>query len=569
MSYIVFARKWRPQDFEAVVGQEYVTTTLKNAISLNRIAHAYLFAGPRGVGKTTVARIFARALNCEKGPTDKPCNKCISCREIMAGNSVDVLEIDGASNRGIDEIRSLRENIKFSPIAGKFKIYIIDEVHQITIDAFNALLKTLEEPPAHAKFIFATTQPHKVPATILSRCQRFDFKRIPVKLIIEKLSQIAHAEKIKIEDQALFAIARAAEGSMRDAEVLLDQINCASEGKISIKDVSEMLGVIEEDLVFDIAEKIQKNQTRELLLLLDRVIADGKDLGYLLNSLIEHFRSLLISKFVKTNLEDVLDLPPELLTAISRQSENFSPPELFYILQILTHTQDIAKRAVSVRVAIELAMIKLTERSQLVPIEEILNKINQLKDSIPPEKNVVTDVVKFSNPAPAGETKTQIKTPEVAQKQLPGESRQEHKRKINLEEVKAVWEKLIEEVQKYKMSYGIYLAEGKLLSVEDNVLTLGFASDKNLHKETLDKLLIRQAIESRLNVLLEVEIRLNFVGLKEETGQNAEPKAEAPEAFARESRPDVQTQSNSSKPNPMVEKALKIFGGKITQGTSE
>ncbi len=249
MSYIVFARKWRPRDFDEVIGQEHVTVTLKNAISLGRIAHAYLFAGPRGVGKTTVARIFAKALNCEKGPTVKPCNVCASCKEVVSGNSIDVLEIDGASNRGIDEVRSLRENIRFSPIGSKFKVYIIDEVHQITSDAFNALLKTLEEPPPHVKFIFATTQPHKVPGTILSRCQRFDFKRITLDLIISKLKNIVSEEKIKIEEEVLFTIARAADGSMRDAEVLLDQLNCATEGKIKIKDASEMLGVIEQDML--------------------------------------------------------------------------------------------------------------------------------------------------------------------------------------------------------------------------------------------------------------------------------------------------------------------------------
>ncbi|MDD5437493.1 MAG: DNA polymerase III subunit gamma/tau, partial [Candidatus Omnitrophica bacterium] len=219
MSYIAFARKYRPQTFDDIIGQSHVTTTLKNAISQDRVAHAYLFAGPRGVGKTTAARILAKALNCEKGPTTKPCNTCASCKEITQGSSLDILEIDGASNRGIDEIRNLRDNVKFAPAKGKFKVYIIDEVHMLTPEAFNALLKTLEEPPKHVKFIFATTQAHKVPPTILSRCQRFDFRRIGSAQIVENLKKIVGAEALEINDEALGLIARYSDGGMRDAQV--------------------------------------------------------------------------------------------------------------------------------------------------------------------------------------------------------------------------------------------------------------------------------------------------------------------------------------------------------------
>ena len=217
MSYIVFARKWRPQNFDEIIGQEHIATTLKNAIELNRVAHAYLFSGPRGTGKTSTARILAKALNCASGPTPTPCNNCTPCKEITSGISLDCIEIDGASNRGIDEVRALRENVKFAPSGGKFKIYIIDEVHMLTSEAFNALLKTLEEPPAHIKFIFATTRPYKLLPTILSRCQRFDFKRIPLELITSKLKKITAEEKINATEEALFYIAKAAGGSMRDA----------------------------------------------------------------------------------------------------------------------------------------------------------------------------------------------------------------------------------------------------------------------------------------------------------------------------------------------------------------
>ena len=244
MSYIAFARKWRPKNLDEIIGQEHVVSVLKNSIKQNRLAHAYLFTGSRGVGKTSCARILAKSINCAKGPTLKPCEECSSCCEIPQGRSLDVIEIDGASNRGIDEIRTLRENVKFAPTAGKHKIYIIDEVHMLTTEAFNALLKTLEEPPEHVKFIFATTQPNKIISTILSRCQRFDFRLIPTLTIIEKLEKIAKEEHLKIDKQALFAIAKASGGSMRDAETILDQLSSVSSAKINAQDVSSMLGAV-------------------------------------------------------------------------------------------------------------------------------------------------------------------------------------------------------------------------------------------------------------------------------------------------------------------------------------
>jgi DNA polymerase III subunit gamma/tau len=248
MSYLVIARKWRPQVFSDIIGQGHITTTLQNAIKQDRVAHAYILCGPRGIGKTTTARIFAKALNCQKGPRPDPCNKCASCKDITASRSTDVIEIDGASNRGIDEIRNLKENVQFSPQSGRFKIYIIDEVHMLTTEAFNALLKTLEEPPAHVKFIFATTAAHKVLPTILSRCQRFNFRRLSSHDIAKKLERIAKSENIAIDEQALFNIARQASGSMRDAESVMDQLATYCKNKITLEDANAVLGLIEQDI---------------------------------------------------------------------------------------------------------------------------------------------------------------------------------------------------------------------------------------------------------------------------------------------------------------------------------
>jgi len=253
MAYEVLARKWRPQVFQDVIGQEHITQTLINAINTERFAHAYLFSGARGVGKTSVARILAKAANCRQRSEGNPCNRCQSCIDITDGSSVDVQEIDGASNRGIDEIRELRENIKYMPSSGRFRVYIIDEVHMLTLPAFNALLKTLEEPPAHVKFIFATTEPHKVPVTILSRCQRFDFKRIPLVQLVDQLEKIARSEDINIDRSGICMIAREAEGGMRDAESLLDQVASYSGEKIEDRDIIDILGIIDRDLVFDIS----------------------------------------------------------------------------------------------------------------------------------------------------------------------------------------------------------------------------------------------------------------------------------------------------------------------------
>ncbi|MDP3730508.1 MAG: DNA polymerase III subunit gamma/tau [Candidatus Omnitrophota bacterium] len=294
MSYIVFARKYRPQAFDEVVGQSHITTTLENAIAQDRVAHAYIFAGPRGVGKTTTARIFAKALNCERGPTADPCNKCPLCLEITQGSSLDILEIDGASNRGIDEIRNLRENVKFSPSKGRFKVYIIDEVHMLTQEAFNALLKTLEEPPAHVKFIFATTQAHKVPPTILSRCQRFDFRRISIKDIVDSLKAIAKKENLKVEDDVLILMAKHSDGSMRDAQVVLDQISSFADGRISLEDASKILGAVSDDILFSLADSIKSRDALGALKIIDDLANEGKDVAEIVLYLIEHFRDLSV-----------------------------------------------------------------------------------------------------------------------------------------------------------------------------------------------------------------------------------------------------------------------------------
>ena len=323
MSYIVFALKWRPKNFDEIIGQDTIVATLKNAIQKNRLAHAYLFSGPRGVGKTSTARILAKALNCKGGPTVNPCSACPACIDITGGRSLDVIEIDGASNTGVENIRDLRESVKFAPVSGKFKIYIVDEVHMLSDSAFNALLKTLEEPPPYVKFIFATTLPHKVIATILSRCQRFDFRRISVMETIAQLERIVREEKIEIDKEVLFAIAKSSDGSLRDAESILDQLISFTKDEVSLEDVISMLGLVEQDTLFDITDKIINKDARGALELFNNIIDRGKDIGNFLTNLIEHFRNLMIAKVTQADPK-LIDLPKEICDKLLQQASTLS-----------------------------------------------------------------------------------------------------------------------------------------------------------------------------------------------------------------------------------------------------
>jgi len=378
MSYEVLARKWRPQQFEHVVGQEHVTRTLGNAIEADRLAHAYLFVGPRGIGKTSVARIFAKALNCTQGPTTTPCDKCDSCKEIALGSSLDVLEIDGASNNGVDQVRELRETVKFAPTRGKFKIYIIDEVHMLTTAAFNALLKTLEEPPAHVKFLFATTEPEKVLATIVSRCQRFDLRRIPVGEIIERLRLIAKSEKVTIDDDALLAIARGSEGALRDAESALDQLISFKGTKIEEADVLSVFGLVARETLEQLAGALLAGDVAALIERVADLDREGKDLRRLIVELLEHFRNLLICLHLDV-LPDGMDITAAQERVLREQAGGTDAERLLRVIQILTETEDRMRYALSRRTLLETALIRCAHVAVVVSLEEVLARINELK----------------------------------------------------------------------------------------------------------------------------------------------------------------------------------------------
>jgi len=377
MSYEVLARKWRPQLFQDVIGQEHITQTLINAIKGGRIAHAYLFAGPRGVGKTSVARILAKAMNCQNGEPGIPCNKCRSCIDITDGSSVDVQEIDGASNRGIDEIRELRENIRYMPSSSRYRIYIIDEVHMLTLPAFNALLKTLEEPPAHVKFIFATTESHKVPITILSRCQRFDFKRIPTAQIISHLGKISQEEGIAISKSGLALIAGEAEGGMRDAESLLDQVVSYAGLQIEDRHITEILGIIDRDLIFETCRAIIEGSPKECLKLIDKVYNYGYNIREYYNTLMEQFRNLMVSLI--TQEDHLLNMNEIDIKETRRIAQKAGFEKIQVLLNFMITREEDLRFSFCPRLILETTMIKMCYLGELLSFDDLLKKIESLE----------------------------------------------------------------------------------------------------------------------------------------------------------------------------------------------
>lgn len=380
MSYLVLARKWRPQSFEDIVGQEHVTRTLKNAIERERVAHAYLFTGARGVGKTSAARILAKALNCEKGPAAEPCNECVPCREISAGNSVDVQEIDGASNTGVDDIRELKESINYLPSRCRKKIYIIDEVHMLSTSAFNALLKTLEEPPLHVIFIFATTEPHKIPGTILSRCQRFDFKRIPLRLIFNRLRKIAVEEGFAVSDTGLMTIAREAEGGMRDAQSLLDQVLSYAGSEISDEDIVDVLGVIDRILVHETVRGIIEKDCRCCLVITERLFAYGWDVKEFGRALLEYFRNLAVAK-VAGNAPELIEATQDELESIKSLAEGVSKEDLHLYFDVMAKGMEDVTASFHPKVTLEMLLIKMATLASVKSIDEIISYVASLESS--------------------------------------------------------------------------------------------------------------------------------------------------------------------------------------------
>ncbi len=590
MSNLAFARKYRPQNFDEIIDQDHIATTLKNAIIQHNFAHAYLFSGPRGIGKTSTARILAKALNCKTGPTALPCDKCLACQEITAGRSLDVLEIDGASNRGIDEIRTLRENVKFIPTACRFKIYIIDEVHMLTTEAFNALLKTLEEPPAHVKFIFATTEPHKVLPTILSRCQRFDFHKITIPSIVAKLKDLSQKEKIKIEEEALFAIAKSAEGSLRDAEVILEQMNSFSRGKIKLEDVNSVLGLVCQDVIFKISDKLNPKHIAENLGLLDKLIKDGKDPAQLVISLIEHFRNMMLTR---CGCEKLVALPKEDKAKLTQQTDKFSSENILYAITVLSGTQERIKRQGLGQLFLEMALVKLSSGVSLISTAELMEKLKNVEEKLLTISVASSHATQRSNTSAVKaavnkQPDTEFQGPKEKKKQIlkdqqitdpdskvktdtepKPQAKVESKKHppISLDDVLKFWGQIIQAAKDKKMSLGLYLAEGQPIRVHRNIVEVGFLREYEFHRENLEQKDNLKIIERISSDIIGQRVRIELVICDELPGsinlvQNQPDEAQETLNLQKQKKADS---PSLSKMNEFIQSAMDIFNGHIVQ----
>ena len=494
MAYQVTARKWRPQKFEDVVGQEHITATLKNAIKSNRIAHAFIFTGPRGVGKTTTARILAKALNCENPKDSEPCNECFMCKTINDSQTLDIIEIDGASNRGIDEIRTLRESVKYAPTRGKYKVYIIDEVHMLTKESFNAFLKTLEEPPAHTIFIFATTDIHKVPLTIISRCQRFDFRRIQLDTIKKQLSKIAKEENISIDDKTLTIISKKADGALRDAQSLFDQVISFCGEKIEPETVSKMLNLIDDDLFFSISDAVLEKDFNIVFKTTDIIYQNGWDFIDFTDGLLEHFRNIL--SVILTEKTELVESAEVYRVKYANYIQTFSKGDLLRILNYLSKLQQDLRYSNNQKLKIEIALTNLVGLERSATLSEIISGIesgNIETKSIAKEKNPTSYSAKQIVLEKKRENKTELisKTEVIIppiKKSLSGIQTD-----LNFEMITKKWQSFIDDVCKEKSFLLTPLFnnvkpidfDGTILNLESSDPTT--ESSLLMHQEYIDK----------------------------------------------------------------------------------
>ncbi len=538
MSYLVLARKYRPQTFEQVVGQEHIMQTLKNAIVAERVAHALLFAGPRGIGKTSVARIMAKAMNCEHGPTPSPCNRCQQCKEITKGVSIDVFEIDAASNRGIDEIRELRENTKYMPSQSRYKVYIIDEVHMLSGPAFNALLKTLEEPPSHVLFFLATTEPHKIPITILSRCQRHNLKRIDIENIVKSLGHICRESSFSISETGLRLLGREASGSMRDALSLLDQVMNYADGKVSDEEVLESLGTIAQKVLFDLSAALIGGNAISALDLLDKLYHQGHDLKQIYAKLLEHFRNLLV---VKMNDQDgsLIDALEDEIVDMKRQVEKISSETVNQMFAAFFEAEATIKFSAQPKLALEALFIKLTRFDKVISFEDIINKIDNVAKKLRTKAGPTEEKSLYA----------------VAEQELYQICEKEESTNVALRysgNLEQTWQELFPIFNQQCKALVPCLEKSVLTKIGEDFLEISiggnsFFTDRLKEKKSMD------AIQEVCRQFFERNMQINIVEIEEEAA--VEKKI---------NRNDKAVQLRKEALNhPVVMDALEIFNGKI------
>jgi len=549
MSYLVLSLKYRPQTFDEVVGQEHITQTLTNAFKKDRVSQAYLFTGPRGVGKTTTARLVAKALNCMESPGN-PCNKCSNCIEITDGRNMDVLEIDGASNRGIEEIRSLRDAIQYAPINSKFKIFIIDEVHMLTTPAFNALLRTLEEPPEHGKFILATTDIYKVPATIISRCQRFDFNSITIHSISEQIKYVLGKEKIEIDNDSLRIIAQKADGSLRDALSILDQVIAYSGNEISIESVSKVLGLIPTDVYFNILDAIQTKNGKILVGLMTEIKAKGMPVQEFVTGLNRHIRNMMIGTL--ENSLDVLELNVDLKKKYEETAKLWNIRDLLRISKVITDIGPQIKRAVQPHILIELSLLKLLELDSVVTIESLIEKFqNPLQYSGRKNPKPSTNISNNTTKTLLKDDTSLIKNPksENIKNEIniisEPKSNPISNKNIDLDGINEKWEEFIEELSSERPSIGNVLSHCEVSQFAGNRLEIKLVNGNNFNLRTLEK--NKNVIENYLEKVYGFPLKTALLMTKSNESQKIEK--------------DIK--KDNEKANNTTAKIIELFDGEI------
>jgi DNA polymerase-3 subunit gamma/tau len=511
MSYLVLARKLRPQTFDEIASQQHITDTLRKAITSGRISHAYLFCGTRGTGKTTTARVLAKALNCEKGPTAEPCLQCVNCKEIATSSSMDVIEIDAASNTGVDSIRDLRENVRYAPAGSRYKIYIIDEVHRLSGAAFDALLKTLEEPPAHVVFIFATTEPHSLPATILSRTQRYDFRRIPLADLIDSLTTAAQKENIRISDDALALIARKGDGSLRDALSIFEQALAYADDGITVELITSALGLVDFGTFFELTEAIYKRDLQSVLGFVDKLTESGADIGQFLGDFQTHLRNLLVTRSVPQPSR-FLELSDQQVEMCHMQKDYFSESDLLRMSQAVSQLMQQLKDGAEPRTFLELTLLKLATADTTATLQQVLTKLSALTTQS--KSAVVAPAVdlfsaKPAEPSPPSEKKTPVSNPET--KTLTEAEAAQIVPNPTIDSTSprsATWEGFLESYNHVNGLLSTMLRKGKAKFTGENTLQLIFPPDVGISAVlTADKLKqLENAMESHFSKPLRLKI---------------------------------------------------------------
>jgi DNA polymerase III subunit gamma/tau len=555
MSYLVFARKYRPQTFDEVVQQSHVTRTLANAIAANRVAHAILFSGPRGTGKTTVARILAKAMNCIQGPTAEPCNQCQSCIEITTGNAADVFEIDGASNNSVDQVRELRENLKYMPVRSRYKIYIIDEVHMLSLAAFNALLKTLEEPPEHILFLFATTEVHKIPITILSRCQRHDLRRIDNQAIAEHMRKICDAENVRIGDSSLALIAQEAGGSMRDGLSLLDHVLACAEGPVTLDLVGELLGIVDRRHLFDISEAVFLGDLQRVLSEIDGVWRQGYELKRFYADLVSHFHYLMLVK-LGSKAGFPLDLPDSEIQRMKTQTETVSDSYLLQIFDLIFQAEAAIRLSSQPKLALEMVFLKLFQTAPALPIQQLIGSLDQLQETIGSRSPVRMDTPEPRNPG-ANQATVPVQDPAASSgKAIPADTDALlHDTHDKIREPEALssnsdsfWKRVLVRVMKQKPSLAGFLAKCNLRSIDQGQVTVEVIGNAFLYKNIVR---YRETLENICSEEYGSELHLDLIA----NFEAAEAKLEQKEKVGR--------LRQKAMGHPLVMAAMELFDGRL------